>query len=258
MTWRYRLLLGLVPLISTGCVRDSQPPSRPRYLVTVTTEIGGRVVSTPPAISCGTVCTGSFSRDTVVTLQPESDPGVKFAGWEGACTGTQLCVLNVHGDAEVRARFVLAATGGPVPAEMARKSDLDGDGLADEVDHCPGDPEDFDDFEDEDGCPEPDNDHDGIPDDHDDCPNVPEDKDGVADGDGCPENQNGDRDGDGMADSVDRCPDDPEDMDGFEDADGCPDADNDGDGILDVDDLCPNDPEVFNGVADDDGCPDRR
>ncbi|HJZ87409.1 MAG TPA: OmpA family protein, partial [Polyangia bacterium] len=99
--------------------------------------------------------------------------------------------------------------------------DRDGDGIKDDVDQCPDDPEDFDDFEDEDGCPDPDNDKDGIPDVDDLCPNEPEDKDG------------------------------------FEDADGCPDPDNDKDRIPDVDDKCPNEPETYNGFEDADGCPDK-
>ncbi len=65
--------------------------------------------------------------------------------------------------------------------------DRDGDGIKDDVDRCPDAPEDKDGFEDEDGCPEPDNDRDGIPDVQDRCPNEPEDMDGVEDGDGCPE-----------------------------------------------------------------------
>jgi OmpA-OmpF porin, OOP family len=134
--------------------------------------------------------------------------------------------------------------------------DRDGDGIKDDVDKCPDEPEDFDGFEDEDGCPDPDNDHDGIPDVDDKCPNIPEDKDGVEDEDGCPEGNKNDRDGDGIPDDVDKCPDDPEDFDGFQDADGCPDPDNDQDGILDVDDLCPNDPEDKDGFEDADGCPD--
>ncbi len=134
--------------------------------------------------------------------------------------------------------------------------DRDGDGLKDDVDKCPDDPEDFDDFEDEDGCPEPDNDHDGILDVDDECPNDPEDKDGFEDEDGCPEGNEFDRDGDGILDKDDECPDDPEDKDGFEDLDGCPDIDNDQDGILDVDDLCPDDPEDADGFEDQDGCPD--
>ena len=134
--------------------------------------------------------------------------------------------------------------------------DRDGDGLKDDVDKCPDDPEDFDGFQDEDGCPDPDNDHDGIPDVDDKCPNIPEDRDGVEDEDGCPEGEKNDRDGDGILDNVDKCPDDPEDFDGFEDQDGCPDLDNDKDGILDIDDLCPNDPEDKDGFEDEDGCPD--
>ncbi|HEX7841635.1 MAG TPA: OmpA family protein [Kofleriaceae bacterium] len=130
--------------------------------------------------------------------------------------------------------------------------DRDGDGIKDDVDKCPDEPEDFDGFQDEDGCPEPDNDRDGIPDELDKCPDIP----GPQDNGGCPVTTNNDRDGDGIPDNVDKCPDDPEDRDGFQDEDGCPDPDNDGDGILDADDLCPNDPEDKDGFEDQDGCPD--
>jgi outer membrane protein OmpA-like peptidoglycan-associated protein len=142
--------------------------------------------------------------------------------------------------------------------------DRDGDGIKDDVDDCPDQPEDFDGFQDtrgdspdgEYGCPDPDNDQDGIPDVDDSCPNNPEDRDGDEDDDGCPEGDTGDRDGDGILDVNDKCPDDPEDKDGFEDRDGCPDPDNDKDGIPDVEDRCPNDPEDKDGVEDEDGCPE--
>jgi OOP family OmpA-OmpF porin len=134
--------------------------------------------------------------------------------------------------------------------------DRDGDGYKDDVDQCPDDPEDFDDFEDEDGCPEPDNDKDGILDDVDKCPNEPETKNGYQDEDGCPDSDTHDRDGDGNPDDVDKCPDEPEDFDKFEDEDGCPDPDNDKDGIKDIVDACPNDPEDKDGFEDTDGCPD--
>jgi outer membrane protein OmpA-like peptidoglycan-associated protein len=98
-------------------------------------------------------------------------------------------------------------------------------------------------------------DGDGIPDDKDGCPNEPEDKDMFLDDDGCPDPDN---DGDGIPDAQDKCPNDPEDKDGFEDEDGCPDLDNDGDGFPDAVDKCPNDPETVNGFEDDDGCPDVR
>jgi outer membrane protein OmpA-like peptidoglycan-associated protein len=134
--------------------------------------------------------------------------------------------------------------------------DRDGDGLKDDVDRCPLEPEDRDRFEDEDGCPDPDNDRDGLLDEDDRCRNIPEDKDGFQDEDGCPEGNPNDRDGDGILDHLDKCPDDPEDLDGFEDEDGCPELDNDRDNIPDVDDLCPDVPEDADGFEDEDGCPD--
>ena len=77
----------------------------------------------------------------------------------------------------------------------------------------------------------PDRDQDGIPDSLDKCPNVPEDWDGFEDADGCPDYDN---DKDGIPDSLDKCPNMPEDFNGFEDADGSPDYDNDKDGVPDL------------------------
>jgi len=142
--------------------------------------------------------------------------------------------------------------------------DRDGDGLLDNADTCPDDPEDVDGFNDEDGCPDPDDDQDGILDPwvsetgqsqryvaiglgSDGCPRVAEDRDGFEDEDGCPD---ADNDKDGVLDpwvsaqgqlatyaeqgkGADRCPLRPEDKDGFQDDDGCPDPDNDGDRICD-------------------------
>ena len=163
--------------------------------------------------------------------------------------------------------------------------DADGDHIKDDVDHCPTQAEDYDGWEDSDGCPDPDNDKDGIPDLKDRCMNEPEDKDGDEDWDGCPESRDGDRDHDGIIDRLDKCPDVAEDKDGIEDDDGCPeDNDKDGipdavdkcpmdfgikefqgcpepdtdhDGILDLKDKCPTVPETFNGIDDEDGCPDK-
>jgi outer membrane protein OmpA-like peptidoglycan-associated protein len=60
--------------------------------------------------------------------------------------------------------------------------DSDHDGVPDKDDKCRDEPEDEDGYQDEDGCPEPDNDGDGIPDARDECPDVP----GDAEHDGCP------------------------------------------------------------------------
>ncbi len=132
--------------------------------------------------------------------------------------------------------------------------DNDGDAIPDDTDQCPMDPEDLDGFEDLDGCPDLDNDKDGIIDTQDRCPNEPENINGFEDADGCPDVK--DSDGDGVPDTEDKCPHEAEDTDGFEDTDGCPDLDNDGDTIPDDRDECVDQPEDFNGVEDEDGCPE--
>lgn len=132
-------------------------------------------------------------------------------------------------------------------------ADSDADGILNRMDACPKEPEDFDGYEDEDGCPDLDNDQDGIPDIHDKAPNAAEDVDGFEDADGVPDLDN---DNDGIPDDRDAEPNVAEDIDGFEDEDGKPDPDNDQDGIPDDKDDCPNEPETVNGFEDEDGCPD--
>lgn len=99
-----------------------------------------------------------------------------------------------------------------------KNGDQDGDGICDEADRCQSvkgvAP---------DGCPPPDRDGDGIPDNQDQCPN----EIGGAPT-GCPCK---DRDSDGFCDNIDRCPDVPGKFR------GCP-ADSDGDGVPDELDYC--------------------
>lgn len=127
-------------------------------------------------------------------------------------------------------------------------------------------------------------DNDGIPDDRDDCIREKEDFNGFEDSDGCPD----DEDGDGIKGTADLCPREQEDFNGYKDSDGCID-DLDFDGIvgnkcltpeyreeykrihqydedpntrnvpadcfIDIDE-CPLEPETHNRFEDEDGCPD--
>jgi OOP family OmpA-OmpF porin len=163
------------------------------------------------------------------------------------------------------------APGQVIAKAQPTATDKDGDGYDDDVDECPENPEDFDGFEDENGCPDEDNDQDKVLDaaelvdgvwqnrdqkDNVDCRNDPEDIDEFEDEDGCPDPDN---DKDGLIDhpeKIDQCPNEAEDFDKFEDEDGCPDPDNDKDTFLDGVDGCPNEPEDVDGDADTDGCPD--
>jgi outer membrane protein OmpA-like peptidoglycan-associated protein len=174
-------------------------------------------------------------------------------------------------------RLVLGVRWGTL-REAAGPTDLDGDGLYDDVDACPREAEDADQFRDDDGCLDPDNDGDGVLDGADGAPLDPEDVDGFADTDGVPDPDNdgdgvsdgddgcplvagaadnrgcpdADGDGDGVVDRFDGCPQVAEDVDTFEDLDGCPDLDNDGDTVADVADRCP----LVAGPVENGGCPD--
>lgn len=98
-----------------------------------------------------------------------------------------------------------------------------------------------------------DTDHDGLPDEIDACPTEPEDHKDPDPNDGCPVPL--DRDGDGIPDNLDKCPDQPEDKDGIDDGDGCPDDDSDKDGIPDVRDACPKEPGRPTQDPGTNGCP---
>jgi outer membrane protein OmpA-like peptidoglycan-associated protein len=122
-------------------------------------------------------------------------------GWTvGAAAGTG--VQRGWGAGDFRA---ILSAGYASPGEQP-PGDRDADGVTDDVDGCPDEPEDSDGFRDDDGCPDPDNDGDGRPDAADDCPDRPEDLDGLGDEDGCPEE---DFDEDGAPDETDRCPTEP-------------------------------------------------
>ena len=105
--------------------------------------------------------------------------------------------------------------------EETRNPDTDGDGLCDPwvseeglaekyaamcsgFDNCPEEPEDFDGFQDDDGCPDPDNDRDGL------CDPWVEAKGMLA--------QNAH-----ICKGVDLCPDQSEALNNYKDDDGCPD-----------------------------------
>jgi outer membrane protein OmpA-like peptidoglycan-associated protein len=171
--------------------------------------------------------------------------------WLGGAVGTGLS--RGYGTPDFRGVLTIGWDDGPTreppaPPPPPPPSDRDHDGLLDEQDACPDQPEDADSFEDENGCPDPDNDADGVLDADDGCVMDPEDRDSFQDEDGCPDPDN---DGDGILDTSDACPLEPEDVDGWQDTDGCPEPDNDVDTILDPEDRCPNEP----GPASEGGCP---
>jgi len=111
--------------------------------------------------------------------------------------------------------------------------DTDGDGVADDLDKCPGTPAGT--AVDSTGCPLPqDDDGDGVTNDMDKCPGTM--AGAKVDASGCEL----DSDGDGVGDSRDQCPNTPPGAP--VDEKGC-ELDSDGDGVLDSADKCPDTPK---------------
>ncbi|MDB4965134.1 MAG: OmpA/MotB domain protein [Myxococcales bacterium] len=104
-------------------------------------------------------------------------PGREWSIYLGGAAGLDNGLATPDGRAIVGVRYAHRVPGSD------RYQDSDHDGIINGKDQCPDAAEDFDGFEDDDGCPEADNDHDGVPDDDDECP----DQAGPRANDGCPE-----------------------------------------------------------------------
>lgn len=111
--------------------------------------------------------------------------GFKYLNQKGVTIGMAGTggVTSGYGNPDWRLIGMLAYT---MPGKVEETPvDTDGDGIVDEDDECPTEAEDFDRFQDEDGCPDLDNDADGVPDRIDNCPDEP----GPVENQGCPEEQ---------------------------------------------------------------------
>lgn len=88
---------------------------------------------------------------------------------------------------DVTGHLVSPTVLGPVATETTGATDHDADGIVDVNDLCPHGKEDYDGFEDLDGCADADNDRDSIVDVDDKCPSEMESYNGSEDDDGCPD-----------------------------------------------------------------------
>jgi hypothetical protein len=87
--------------------------SLPRVTVAKAGTGVGTVTSNPAAISCGSTCGAGFALGTNVTLTATAPAGNVFAGWSGACSGTDAsCTITVSGPQQaVTATFNSTAPG---------------------------------------------------------------------------------------------------------------------------------------------------
>ena len=163
----------------------------PRYTLSVHKNGTGRglLTSSPAGITCGEICSADFDEGTLVSLIALPDTNAVFVSWNGDCSGTGACAITMNANAKVTATFL---------------ADTDGDGVPDDLDSCPADPNKIDSGLCGCGVPDTDSDNDGTPDCVDGCPEDPgKIEPGVC---GCGQ-ADIDSDTDGVLDCNDNCPD---------------------------------------------------
>ena len=84
---------------------------RSEYTLTVTKGSNGSGGITAEGISCGNDCNQSYAKETLVMLAAAPADDSTFAGWTGACAGTQpICQVVMSQDQNVTASFNFGST----------------------------------------------------------------------------------------------------------------------------------------------------
>ena len=97
-------------LLVAGLALPAAVAAQSPKTLSVTTTLGGSVVSSPSGINCPGDCTESYAHGTDVTLTPTADLGKVFTGWTGDCTGTGACTVKLNQNRAVTATFQDAFT----------------------------------------------------------------------------------------------------------------------------------------------------
>ena len=97
-----------VPILSSPPNQSVTANFTNSYVLTVT-EAGtgtGTITSSPSGINCGTICSAGFAAMSQVTLTETPNANNTFAGWSGACSGTNnTCTVTMTAAEGVTATF---------------------------------------------------------------------------------------------------------------------------------------------------------
>lgn len=114
--WTTILSVALAPealgpkLIAQSEMQTTAAAASYQLTVTLAGTASGSVVSSPAGISCAPTCSASFAAGTVVKLTPTAHSGAYFAGWSGACQGTNTCKVTMNANESVTATFNISQT----------------------------------------------------------------------------------------------------------------------------------------------------
>jgi hypothetical protein len=100
---------GVTPLVSNAGDSPASPSWQRLQTLTVSKAGSGvgTVTSNPVGISCGATCSHGYNQGTSVTLTATPGHLSTFAGWSGACSGTNTCTVTTDAATTVTATFNL-------------------------------------------------------------------------------------------------------------------------------------------------------
>ena len=95
-------------LILAGCSSSGDDTQTSTFILSVSLDGPGTgtVTSSPAGISCGSDCTEAYTENSVITLTASRATGSVFAGWSGACSGSDSCTLTMDAARSVTATFI--------------------------------------------------------------------------------------------------------------------------------------------------------
>lgn len=76
------------------------------YQLSITKSGSGTITSNPSGINCGSECSYPYEEGTTVALTAIEGQGYTFSGWSGACSGTEICELEMDSSKDVTATFI--------------------------------------------------------------------------------------------------------------------------------------------------------
>ena len=193
----------------------------------------------------------TFGEDSHTGLEAILGAHYLIGGVVQVGAGVGIGTFDVPGNPDWRGLVRIAYA----PAQPPPPPDQDKDGVPDDQDLCPTDPQGLHPDPAKRGCPAKDSDADGLFDFEDACPAeaAGAHPDPAADRKGCPAK---DSDGDGLYDHEDQCPAEAAGANPDPARPGCPIKDSDGDGVLDTEDKCPTVPAGAHPNPEMKGCPD--
>lgn len=100
------LLLLLIIFITACSGGDSGSSTTFNLAISIDGPGTGTVASSPAGINCGTDCSESYPQNTIITLTASRATGSSFAGWSGACSGTESCTVTMDAAKSVTATFI--------------------------------------------------------------------------------------------------------------------------------------------------------